>query len=197
MADENGFALSYHNKKQLLNIARKTLGHFLASGQKPDINKDELDKPLKETRGAFVSLYNRGELRGCVGDLKGNKPLYDTVQDMVVSSAVGDVRFGDVTPEELPDINIEISVLTPLKKLYSSDDLEIGKHGVYMRNGVQSGTLLPQVAQQRGWNKEELLGFCARDKAGLGWDGWKDADVYTYEAIVFDEKEILGRTGNS
>ncbi len=189
--DANEFELTHYNKKQLLSIARKTLGHFLASGKKLDINKNELDKPLKETCGAFVSLYNHAELRGCVGNLKGNKPLYVTVQDMAVSSAVGDVRFGDVTPEELPDINIEISVLTPLKKIHSLDELEIGKHGVYVTNGVQGGTLLPQVAQQRGWNKEELLGYCARDKAGLGWYGWKDADVYTYKAIVFDEKTIL------
>ncbi|MGM0566842.1 MAG: AmmeMemoRadiSam system protein B [Bacteroidota bacterium] len=192
--DSDNFELNHQNKKHLLKIARKTLGHFLASGQKPDIDIKELDEPLKENCGAFVSLYNNEELRGCVGNLRGNKPLYATVQEMAVSSAVGDIRFGDVTPEELPDINIEISVLTPLHKINSLDELEIGKHGVYVTKGVQSGTLLPQVAAQRGWNKEELLGYCSRDKAGLGWDGWKDAEVYTYKAIVFNEKEILNES---
>jgi len=194
ISDSDSFELNHDNKKQLLKIARKTLGQFLATGKKPDIDKKSLDKPLKETCGAFVSLYNAEELRGCVGNLRGNKPLYDIVQEMTVSSAIGDVRFGDVTPEELPDINIEISVLTPLKKLNSLDELEVGKHGVFVTNGVQSGTLLPQVAAQRGWNKEELLGYCSRDKAGLGWNGWKDAEVYTYEAIVFNEKETLNES---
>ncbi len=192
--DEKAFELYQHNKKQLLRIARETLEHFLEDGQKPDIDKNDLDEPLKENCGAFVSLYNKEELRGCVGNLKGNKPLYVMVQDMTISAAVGDVRFGDVTPEELPDINIEISVLTPIQKLTSLDDLEIGTHGVYITNGVQSGTLLPQVAPQRGWNKEELLGYCSRDKAGLGWDGWKDAEVFTYKAIVFNEKETLNES---
>lgn len=188
--ETDSFELHYQDKKDLLKVARKTLERFLEKGQKPDINEEKLADPLKETCGAFVSLYNKEELRGCVGNLRGNKPLYVTVQDMTVSSAVGDLRFGDVTPEELPDINIEISVLTPLKRLHSLDDLEIGKHGVYVTNGVQSGTLLPQVAPQRGWKKEELLGYCSRDKAGLGWDGWRDAEVYTYKAFVFNEKDI-------
>ena len=85
------------------------------------------------------------------------------------------------------DIKIEISVLTPLKRINSPDEIILGKHGIYMKKGYNSGTFLPQVANSTGWTKEEFLGHCSRDKAGMGWDGWKTAELYTYEAIVFGE----------
>jgi hypothetical protein len=86
------------------------------------------------------------------------------------------------------DLKIEISVLTPMRKIDSIDEFQLGKHGIYIRKGGRSGTFLPQVAQETGWTKEEFLGHCAQDKAGIGWDGWKDADLYVYEALVFGEK---------
>ena len=87
----------------------------------------------------------------------------------------------------MKDIVIEISVLTPLKRIQSIDEFQYGKQGIYMRKGYHSGTFLPQVAQEVNWTKEEFLGHCAQDKAGLGWDGWRGAELYTYEAIVFHE----------
>jgi MEMO1 family protein len=87
------------------------------------------------------------------------------------------------------DLRIEISVLTPMRKIRSIDEFELGKHGIYMKKGNRAGTFLPQVAQETRWTKEEFLGHCAQDKAGIGWDGWKDAELYVYEALVFGEPE--------
>jgi uncharacterized protein (TIGR00296 family) len=105
---------------------------------------------------------------------------------MTDASATRDTRFYPVRKEEFNDIKIEISVLTPLKKINDISEIELGKHGIYIKKGYYSGTFLPQVATKTGWTLEEFLGHCARDKAHIGWDGWKDAEIYTYEAIVFD-----------
>jgi uncharacterized protein (TIGR00296 family) len=94
-----------------------------------------------------------------------------------------------VTPAEFKEIDIEISVLTPMRKISSIDEFQLGKHGIYMKKGFSSGTFLPQVATETGWTKEEFLGHCAQDKAHIGWNGWKDAELYVYEAYVFGEKE--------
>jgi uncharacterized protein (TIGR00296 family) len=110
---------------------------------------------------------------------------------MAISSAVRDYRFSPVKQEEIPAIKVEISVLTPLKRIQSPDEIELGKHGIYIKKGTSSGTYLPQVANSTVWTVEEFLGSCARDKAGIGWDGWKDAELYTYEAIVFGEYPLF------
>ena len=109
---------------------------------------------------------------------------------MAVSSSTQDSRFPPVKPDELDKIDIEISVLTPLKKIENIDEITLGKHGIYLKKGFASGTFLPQVATETGWTLEEFLGHCARDKAGIGWDGWKEAEIYTYEAIIFSEKDF-------
>ena len=106
---------------------------------------------------------------------------------MAIASATEDSRFLPVTAKEIDKLEIEISVLSPMKKIFSVDEIVLGKHGIYIKKGYYSGTFLPQVATETGWSKEEFLGHCARDKAGLGWDGWKDADIFTYEACVFGE----------
>jgi len=106
---------------------------------------------------------------------------------MAISAATQDYRFPVVSLNELNEIEMEISVLTPLKKISSIDEIELGRDGIYIIKGSRSGTFLPQVATDTGWNLEEFLGHCARDKAGIGWDGWKDAEIYIYQAIVFHE----------
>jgi uncharacterized protein (TIGR00296 family) len=88
----------------------------------------------------------------------------------------------------LNDIKLEISVLTPMRRINSIKEIQLGKHGIYIRKGSRSGTFLPQVADQTGWNVEEFLGHCAQDKAGIGWDGWKNAEIFVYEAYVFGEE---------
>jgi hypothetical protein len=108
---------------------------------------------------------------------------------MAVSAAVNDSRFERITKDETGKIDIEISVLTPLKKIKTIDEIVLGRDGVYIKDGFMGGTFLPQVAAETGWTKEEFLGHCARDKAGLGWEGWKKADIYTYQAVIFGEKE--------
>lgn len=188
-ADE--FMLAPEDKRILLKIARESIEAALLNNKLPNIPEKDLSDNLKKNLGAFVTLNKNGQLRGCIGNFSSNEPLYKLIQKMALSAAFYDYRFEAVGMEELNKIDIEISVLTPMKRIYSIDELQLGKHGIYMIKGGKSGTFLPQVASTTYWNKEEFLGHCARDKAGIGWNGWKDAELYTYEALVFDEKEIL------
>jgi AmmeMemoRadiSam system protein B/AmmeMemoRadiSam system protein A len=184
------FYLDKADKINLLNIARQTIESYIKSGIIPTIDASQFSETLKTRSGAFVSLHKEGELRGCIGNFNPDEPLYLVVQDMAVSASTKDYRFPRVRPEELKEIEIEISVLTPLKKIDSADEIVLGKHGIYIKKGYNAGTFLPQVATQTGWSLEEFLGHCARDKAGIGWDGWRNAELFTYEALIFDDKEL-------
>jgi AmmeMemoRadiSam system protein A len=184
------FNLDKTDKINLLNIARQTIESYIKSGITPSIDASGFSEALKTPAGAFVSLHKEGELRGCIGNFNPDEPLYLVVQDMAISASTKDYRFPRVRSEELKDIEIEISVLTPLKKIDSADEIILGKHGIYIKKGYNGGTFLPQVAVQTGWSLDEFLGHCARDKAGIGWNGWKDADLYTFEALIFDEREF-------
>lgn len=186
---EPEFKLTEKDKRDLLDIARRTLNSYIRNGVVPDIIGSELSEACNMPCGAFVTLMKDGKLRGCIGSFEPGEPLYMVVRDMAVSASAKDYRFPRVEADELDEINIEISVLTPMRKISSTDEIELGKHGIYITDGRRSGTFLPQVAVQTGWSKEEFLGHCSRDKAGLSWDGWKDADVFTYEALVFHEKD--------
>jgi len=181
------FKLSETDKTKLLQIARKTLETYIVKKQIPTIDTAEFSKELLSYCGAFVSLHKKGNLRGCIGRFSSNEPLFKTIQAMTISAASQDNRFSPVSSSELKTIDIEISVLTPMKRIYSIDEFELGKHGIYIKKGNNSGTFLPQVAASTGWSKEEFIGHCSQDKAGLGWNGWKEAELYTYEAIVFGE----------
>ena len=138
----------------------------------------------------FVSLHKEGELRGCIGRLDATEPLYEIIKEMAISAAVNDSRFPEVDEDELDSIEIEISGLTPMKKIDNIDQIELGRHGIFLRKGIFTGTFLPQVATETGWSKEEFLGYCAKHKACIGWEGWKNAEIYTYDAIIFSEKNI-------
>ncbi len=186
-ADENISFLNETDKKILLNIARETLETYIKTGKYP-VLKDNFPDDLKVHSGAFVTLNKNGQLRGCIGRFVTDEPLYKTVEEMTVAAAVQDYRFPPVQKDELDKIEIEISVLTPLKKINSIDEIVLGRDGIYIVKGNRHGTFLPQVATETGWSKEEFLGHCARDKAGIGWDGWKNAEIYTYRAVVFSEK---------
>jgi hypothetical protein len=182
-----GFNLSAKDKKDLLKIARTTLEQYIRNNKTPEINSSGFSETLKTPAGAFVTLHENGDLRGCVGLFTPTEPLYKVVQEMAIAASTQDNRFPQVNPTEIGKISIEISVLTPLKKIHSINEIVLGKNGIYIRKGYHSGTFLPQVAKETGWTIEDFLGHCSQDKAGLGWDGWKDADLYTYEAIVFSE----------
>lgn len=193
---QDEFKLTETDKENLLNIARETLTTYMEDGKIFKPAKSSMDKNLLQQAGAFVTLTRHGQLRGCIGTFKPSGAVCETVRDMAISAASKDYRFDPVRREELEKIEIEISVLTPLRKIQSISEIEIGKHGIYIIKGNHSGTLLPQVAPKQGWTREEFLGYCARDKAGIGWNGWKDADIYTYEAIIFSEKEMNAHAAN-
>ena len=182
------FVLNEQDKKKLLEISRSTLETYLASGEIQEVVPGSLSAILREKAGAFVSLYKHGQLRGCIGNFQPDDPLYQVVQQMTLAAATRDTRFYPVDPVELEHISIEISVLTPLRKIESIDEFQLGRHGIYMKKDGKSGTYLPQVAGDTGWSREEFFGHCANDKAKIGWDGWKEADLFVYEAIVFGEK---------
>jgi len=188
--EETEEKLTEEEKITLLKIARKTLEEYLSSGKISDFNVRS--ERLKKIQGAFVTLNENSSLRGCIGNIIGREPLWQTVRDMAIEAALHDPRFPSVKYNELKNIDIEISVLTPLKKVSSPDEIVLGKHGVIVKRGFKQGVYLPQVATETGWSKEEFLSSLCYSKAGLQPDAWKDKDteLYVFEAIVFDEKEM-------
>jgi len=146
--------------------------------------------------GCFVTLKNKDRLRGCIGCFQSEQPLWKTIGEMAVCSATQDYRFrtNPIRPEEVTDLEIEVSVLSPLRKISRPlEEIELGRDGIMIRQGSLSGTFLPQVATETGWNLEEFLGHCARDKAGIGWNGWKSptAQVYGFTATIVSEKDLI------
>ena len=177
------FTLSYEEKQMLKKIAYTSIKDSLNG--KPISMFNHQSSILNQKCGAFVSLHKQGRLRGCIGHFGEDVPLHEIVAEMARAAAFEDPRFPPVHREELGDIDIEISVLTPMRRIQSLDDFQLHKHGIYIRKGYRSGTFLPQVADEVNWTKEEFVGHCSQDKAGLGWNGWRDAELYVYEAIVF------------
>lgn len=175
-------------QKKLLKIAREAIAVYLKQNEKLILT--EADPELNKHLGAFVTLSKAGELRGCIGNLVGAGALYLTVRDMALEAATRDPRFPKLSLNELPKVEIEISVLSPLERIYSVDKIELGKHGVLVRQGNRSGVFLPQVAKETGWSKEEFLNQLCSQKAGLAPDAWKDksTELYTFSAEVFSEK---------
>lgn len=184
------FMLTKSEKGTLLKIARNAIRNHLNHIKTPAYNDSDLTETLKLECGAFVTLHEGGNLRGCIGNLIGSHPLYRTISEMALAAAFKDPRFYPLTAAEFDKIDIEISVLSPLKQIKDASEFILGKQGILIEKNGMSGTFLPQVADETTWNKEEFLGHCSQDKAGLGWDGWKNANLYTYEAIVFNEREI-------
>ena len=180
------FSLSAEDKKMLKDIALQSIVDSL-NGKSVSVCESPLQKypMLNKKCGAFVSLHKHGHLRGCIGHFGEDYPLHEIVAEMARAAAFEDPRFMPVTRDELNDLDIEISVLTPMRRIQSLDEFELHRHGIYIKKGYRSGTFLPQVADEVNWTKEEFVGHCSQDKAGLGWDGWRDAELYVYEAIVF------------
>ena len=175
-------------KSRLLEIARKTLESYLIDKHKPDFIIYE--KNLQQKSGVFVTLTKEGQLRGCIGYLKAVRPLYIAVSDMAVAAATEDTRFTAVTTEELPAVKIEISVLSPMTKISSTNEVFVGRHGLLIVNGMQSGVLLPQVATENKWNREQFLeNVCY--KAGLPVSALNDPNtvLYVFSADVFHEED--------
>ena len=182
------FNFSAEEKKAMMATARQAIYSALR------LNYDGDARPvgiLKEKGyGVFVTLQMNGRLRGCIGRFTSDDTLAETIREMAQSAAFHDPRFPSLSRNEAHQIDIEVSVLSPLKKIDSIDEFKLGRDGIYIIKGRHHGTFLPQVAEETGWNTEEFLGHCARDKAGIGWDGWKDADLYTYQTEVVNESEL-------
>lgn len=184
--------LSDADKKLLLQMARDSIEAHLLDKPAP-----LLDAPpsLCQPRGAFVSLHRRGQLRGCIGYLEAVKPLGETVREMAVAAAFDDPRFRALGREELADLEVEISVLSPMQLINNIDQIQVGTHGLYMIQGRYRGLLLPQVATEYHWDR---LTFLAQTcgKAGLPADAWKDpaTKIYLFTAEVFaDQPQKAGR----
>jgi len=178
--------LADDEKQALLQIARASIQAELA-GKKPPAAKGQ--GALEEKRGAFVSLKKRGHLRGCIGFIEAKKPLAKTVEEMAIAAAFQDPRFEPLKKEELKDLRLEISVLTPLRRVADVGEIEVGIHGLYIRKGVRAGLLLPQVAMEYGWDRDTFLReTCC--KAGLAPDAWRDreTEIYLFSADVFGEE---------
>jgi len=186
--DKNNFSISHEDQQKLLDIARESISCYLDREKLPEIDKSGLSQVLNDQMGAFVTLNLKGNLRGCIGRFMPSDPLYETVRNMSLEAAFNDSRFQPLSKNELDEISIEISVLSPLKRIEDIDEIVLGRHGVYIKKGIRSGTFLPQVANNRDWTVTDFLGHISRDKAGLGWTGWKGAEIYIYEAFVFGEE---------
>ena len=172
----------------LLQIARVAVrSHVLGRPfTPPEITSDN----LTESCGIFVSIHKNGELRGCIGNVQGSGPLYRRVGECAISAAVADPRFAPVEPHELPLIDFEISVLSPMERVIAITEIEVGKHGLLISKGHHRGLLLPQVAMAYRWDRETFLRETCR-KAGLGQDDWKDgAIIHRFSAFVFSEKHL-------
>lgn len=176
-------------KKYLLTLARETIAQYLKE-HKIGAAKSA-DAALNAPCGVFVTLHEQGELRGCIGNMTAAQPLVESVRDMAIASATEDPRFAPLRLAELAHVDIEISVLSPLEKVRSADDIVLGKHGVVVKKGFSSGVFLPQVALETRWSKEEFLSYLCLHKAGIPADSWKDprTELYVFTAEVFGEKD--------
>ncbi len=193
--------LSEEARKALLGIARSSV-EAAARGEPlpalpPEAKEgelgEELAKELAQPRGAFVTLKTHGRLRGCLGHFEADMPVGERVLEMARSSALDDSRFSHdrIGPDELDDLDIEISVLYPLEKIDDPLAIELGRDGIYVTRGASTGCFLPQVATEMGWSKEEFLSNCCSHKARLAPDAWRDpkTTVHRFRAEVFGDKD--------
>ncbi len=181
--------LTPEERKFLLSLSRETIVCWFKEGKLPNANP--ISDKVQQKLGVFVTLRADNKLRGCIGYVEAIKPLYLAVLDMTKSAAFGDPRFPPVSKSEINDIQIEISVLSPLVKIEGPEQITIGKHGLVVQNGLAKGLLLPQVAIEWDWGQIQFLKqTCA--KAGLSFDAWKDkdTDIYIFSAEIFTEKEF-------
>ncbi len=188
--NKTGKEFSFTDKEtsQLFEIVNNTIKSGLNNEKIPVIDESTIPPKFMTPMGAFVTLKIDGALKGCIGRFISSDPLYKVVQASALSSAFEDPRFSPLTKEEFEKTDIEITVLGPLSKINDINEIVLGKHGLYIKKDFRSGTMLPQVAIENNWTVEEFLGYTSREKAGLGWDGWKDAEIFIYEGIVLEDK---------
>ncbi len=180
-------SLTDADKKTLLNLARQAV--TAAAHGRPLPEPKSVSPNLAVMCGAFVTLKRQGRLRGCIGLIEGCYPLAEAVVRMAAAAALEDPRFPAVTPGELADLRLEISVLSPLKPVAGADEIVLGRDGVLIRCAGRSGLFLPQVAEETGWDKERFLGELCAGKAGLPPDAWRDprARLFTFTVEILSE----------
>jgi hypothetical protein len=189
-AAETPYSLQNGEKRELLALAHKS-AEFAVKERKLYDAAASSDEVLNQERGAFVTLKEAGALRGCIGYTSALKPLYLTVRDTASYAALQDPRFKPVTVAELPQLEYEISVLSPLRRVQDVREIKVGEHGLLMVNGSNEGLLLPQVPTEEKWNREEFLdGTC--QKAGMSSGCWKDenTDIFRFTAVVFGDHSL-------
>lgn len=180
--------LDEHAQKEALEVARYTLKEYLEGKAIPDVSVK--NKVLSLPYGAFVTLKNKGDLRGCIGEFEPKDSLIKVIQSKTIAAASQDKRFTPVQKEELNDLSIEISVMTPKKQIDNWKSIKLGKQGVVVQEGNHAGTFLPQVESDTGWSKEKFLEELCTQKAGLTSHCYldKEAKLYIFDAQVFGEK---------
>lgn len=173
----------------LIKLAYHSISNYILAGRYNSDLPEKPDTALQKPYGAFVSIYVKGDLRGCIGTFEEDEPLYKNVQKMAIAAVSRDFRFQPINRNELEELELEISVLTPRKLIHDISEIKIGRHGIYIIKGFHRGTFLPQVAVEQKWTVEQFLEHCARYKAGLDWDDWKTADIYIYETYIIRSKK--------
>ena len=180
--------LTQTQRQTLLSIARRSIEAVL-DGRRPELDPSLLDDDLKRPSGAFVTLHtHRGELRGCIGSIQAVAPLCEAVLANAINAAFRDPRFYPVQREELAELQIEISVMSPIEPVTNVEEIEVGRDGLIVSRGTRAGLLLPQVATEYGWDRETFLQqTCV--KAGLPPDAWHSPDtrIERFSAEVFGE----------
>ena len=184
--------LNRKEQKELLALVRSTIKNYLASASRdypPNSNP-----VFNEKRGVFVTLHRRSELRGCIGYPLPTKSVWEAVVDNAIAASTEDPRFPSVTAAELPELDIEISVLTVPQKVANHEQVKVGRDGIIISKGFQRGLLLPQVPTEQGWDLEQYISYGCR-KAGLSQDEWKKGvQIETFQALVFGERELAEKT---
>lgn len=186
--DEPSFALSEEVQAFLLKLARASIRLHLM-GRQLDLREQDSDE-LRQNAAVFVTLEKHGRLRGCIGTTVATQPLDEAVADYAIAAAFQDPRFPQVDMQELDDIDIEISVLSPMKQAASADEIRPGVDGVMVKRGGRSGLFLPQVWEQLP-DKEQFMGYLCAEKAGLPFDAWRDQEtkLFTFTVFSFTDAE--------
>ena len=187
--------LNVPQRKQLLILARESIASVFA-GKRPELSGDAFDDDLRRRAGAFVTLTQNEELRGCIGSIEPVAPLYLAVSQSAINAAFRDPRFEPLRSEELPGTQIEISVMGPIEKVSQIEEIKVGRDGLIIRRGGYAGLLLPQVATDYGWDCETFLQQTCH-KAGLPRNSWREAgtSIEKFAAEVFGEEELISTAG--
>ncbi|MFH1422404.1 MAG: AmmeMemoRadiSam system protein A [Planctomycetota bacterium] len=190
MQNQEERLISEASEKELLQIAKQAVEAAVNKKKNPRISTS--NEELQKNYGVFVTLTNQGILRGCLGRFESDKPLYETIALMAAASATQDSRFygNPITTKELPQIEIKISLLSPLEKVNSPEEVIIGKHGIYITRGWSHGCYLPEVAADYNMSREEFLSSCCEGKAGLPKDAWRDqkTEIYVFTTHSFGKE---------